>query len=538
MRKLFQQALVLVFPFLWKDKVIRLATICTLGIILFNTLAQTTAPWLFGYLLKHYLELRTLVVLLIVILLLLCWYAHDILGHLQAIIFFPVINRATRDIRMRVVMKLHQAPLQSWERYGVTEILSASTRVSQSIRGFMDISFVNILPALFKIGAFSVAMFHVHHSTWYFSPLVMLIYSYVYFGIRNFLKLRRRCWEATDQVNTAITDSLHNTKFYRFHLEEEEMRLSALFNAEEQSWLRNNLLLHKMPLIQVTWFSIIRGGLIIHLVLLLRAGELSWTDFVVIERYSSSIYKQVASTTNQLRRLLRSVIDLKKVLDLLALPTRSADASLSRSQSALAPTLPILQVCNVSFAYDQQSTAILKGCSLSIHQGDKVAITGPSGTGKSTLCHLLAGIYQPQQGKILLWGMPLDQLSLAAIGQHVHFVDQEANLISGTIADNLVTEKGQATPLAYLKDRLHHPAVQQLSNGEKQRVLLARCLSYHPEVLILDETLGALDEVSAQESLRLVLAQVPTVILVTHRQSLVTGFKHIYRLEAGQLKEV
>jgi ATP-binding cassette, subfamily B, bacterial MsbA len=538
MRKLFQKALVLVFPFLWKNKVVRLATICTLGILLLNTLAQTTAPWLFGYLLKHYLELETLVVLLIVILLLLCWYAHDTLGHLQAIIFFPVINRATRDIRMRVVMKLHQAPLQSWERYGVTEILSASTRVSQSIRSFMDISFVNILPALFKLGAFSVAMFHVHHSTWYFSPLVVLIYSYVYFGIRNFLKLRRRCWEATDQVNTAITDSLHNTKFYRFHLEKEATRLSALFDAEEQGWLRNNLLLHKMPLVQVTWFSIIRGGLIVHLLLLLRAGELSWTDFVVIERYSSSIYKQVAITTNQLRRLLSGVIDLKKVLDLLTLPTRSADASLSLSQSALATTLPILQVCNVSFAYEQHDTTILNGCSLSIHRGDKVAITGPSGAGKSTLCHLLAGIYKPQQGKILLWGMPLDQLSLAAIGQYVHFVDQEATLISGSIASNLIPEKVQTTPLAYLKDRLHLPAGKQLSSGEKQRILLARCLSYQPEVLILDETLGALDEASAQESLRLVLAQVPTVILVTHQQWLFQGFKHIYRLEAGKLKKV
>ncbi|HAN49522.1 MAG TPA: hypothetical protein DCQ08_00520 [Amoebophilaceae bacterium] len=538
MRKLFQQAFFLVFPFLWKEKVVRLATICTLGTILLNTLAQTTAPWLFGYLLKHYLELGTMIVLLVVTLLLLCWYAHGTLGHLQAIFFFPVINRAIRDIRMRVVMKLHQTPLQSWERYGVTEILSASTRVSQSIRGFMDISFVNILPALFKIGAFSVAMFHVHHSTWYFSPLVVLIYGYVYFGIHNFLKLRRRCWEATDQVNTAITDSLHNTKFYRFHLEEEATRLSAFFDAEEQGWLRDNLLLHKMPVVQTTWFAIIRGGLIIHLVLLLRAGELSWTDFVVIERYSSSIYKQVDNTTNQLRRLLSSVIDLKKVLDLLTLPTRSANASLLLSQPALAPMPPILEVCNVSFAYDQLGTAVLKECSLSIHLGDKVAITGPSGAGKSTLCHLLAGIYQPQQGEILLWGMSLDQLSLAAIGQHVHFVDQEANLISGTIADNLITEKVQTTPLAYLKDRLHHPAGKQLSSGEKQRVLLARYLNYQPEVLILDETLGALDEASAQESLQLVLAQVPTVILVTHRQSLVQGFKHIYRLEAGQLRKL
>lgn len=539
MYRLLQQAFSLVFPFLWKDRAVRLATIATLGIILLNTLAQTTTPWLFGYLLQHYLALDTMVVLLIVILLVLCWYAHDTLGHLQAIVFFPVINRAIRDIRMHVVMQLHQTPLSSWEGYGVTDILSASTRVAQSIRGFMDVSFVNILPALFKIGAFSVAMFHVHHSTWYFSPLVVLIYGYVYFGIRNLLTLRRRCWEAADQVNTAITDSLHNTKFHRFHLEEEATRLSALFEVEERGWLRNNLLLHQLPLVQITWFSIIRGGLIIHLVLLLRAGELSWTDFVVIERYSSSIYKQVANTTNQLRRLLSSVIDLQKVLDLLTLPTRSADASLSLSPAALSPTLPILQVCNVSFTYDQQRTAGLASCSLNIHHGDKVVITGPSGAGKSTLCHLLAGIYQPQQGQILLWGVPLDQLSLTAIGQYVHFIDQEANLIGGTTADDLMTAQLRTTPFAYFKDRLHHhPTGKQLSNGEKQRMLLARCLSYQPEVLILDETLGALDEASAQESLRLILAQVPTVILVTHRQSFLQGFEHIYHLEAGQLKAV
>ena len=92
--------------------------------------------------------------------------------------------------------------------------------------------------------------------------------------------------------------------------------------------------------------------------------------------------------------------------------------------------------------------------------------------------------------------------------------------------------------MAYLKDRLHHPTGKKLSGGEKQRIFLARCLSYQPKVLILDETLSALDEASAQELLQLVLATVPTVILVTHRQSLVQYFKRIYRLEAGQLKEV
>ena len=93
-------------------------------------------------------------------------------------------------------------------------------------------------------------------------------------------------------------------------------------------------------------------------------------------------------------------------------------------------------------------------------------------------------------------------------------------------------------PWAYLKSRLNHvtgDAGKKLSGGEKQRILLTRYLSYQPEILILDETLSALDEASAQSLLRQVLATVPTVILVTHRQSLLQDFKHIYHLEAGRL---
>ncbi len=541
MYKLFQQTFRLVLPFLWRDRATRIATIGTIGIMLLNTLVRTATPWLFGDLLKQYQSLDIATLSCTVTLLLLFWYASGALNHLRAIAFFPVINNAIRDIRMRVVMQLHQAPIPSWEQYGITEILSASTRISQSLRNFMNISFINILPALFNIGSFSIAMLHVCQSTWYFTPLVVLIYGYVYLGMRDFLKLRQRCWEATDQANTAMTDSLRNTKSYRFHLEEEKTRLSIYFDTEQRGWLHNNFLLQKIPLAQVSWFSVVRGGLIIHLILLLRAEALSWTDFVVIERYIALLYKQFSTITNQLQRLLSSTVDLQKVIDLLTLPTYASALSPPPPQTARASKIPVLQVCNVSFVYPQQAQKILQNCSLSIHQGDKIAITGPSGAGKSTLCHLLAGIYQPQQGEILLWGTPLQQFSLATIGQYVHFVGQEANLINGTITDNLMKDKVQMMPLAYLKDRLHHPvgdAGKQLSGGEKQRVLLARCLSCQPEVLILDETLSALDKASAQTLLQLVLATVPTVILVTHRQSLIQSFKRVYRLEAGQLTSI
>lgn len=538
MRTLFQRVFLLVFPFLWKDRASRVATSATLGIILISTLVHTAVPRLLGYLLKHYHEWPLRVVLLTIAILVLCWCARITLDHLRAIAFFRVINQAIRDISLRMVMQLHQVPLQAWEHYGVTEVLSANTRISGSLRRFMDISFITIFSGLFKLSAFSVALLQGYPFTWYFPLLVLFIYSYVYVGIRRFLQSRRHLWEATDQVRMAIVNSLHNTKFSQFHLKAEAKRLGVLFDTEAQGWLRNNFHQHQIPLIQAVLFFIVMGGLIVHLVLLLRAGKLAIADFVVIKSYAFSIYSQVRNITSRLQGLLSSVIDLQKVLNLLALPTRSADASLSSFRATHASTSPLLQVRKVSFAYGQ-GPAVLHGLELTIHQGDKIAITGPSGVGKSTLCHLLAGIYQPQQGEVLLWGTSLQQLSLATIGQYVHFVDQAADLINGTIADNLMTATAQTMPLAYLKDRLHHPVgdvERKLSSGEKQRILLARCLSYQPAVLILDETLSALDEASAQALLQLVLAAVPTVIFVTHRQSLIQSFKHIYRLEAGQLK--
>lgn len=526
----------LVLPFLWKDKTARVATILTVGLTGMHTLAHTIAPWLLGNLIKQYAQLDIITLLLTGTLLLCCWYAGEVLHHFRAIAFFPVINHAIRDIRMRVIMHLHQSPIQSWKSYGITEILSANTRVSQSLRNFMHISFIKVFPSLINIGAFSMAMWHVHHSTWYFTPLVLLTYSYVYLGMRDSLKLRRYGWEATDRANTAMSDSLHNTQFFRFHLQEAKKRLSTYVDAEQQGWWHHNLLLHKIPIFQITCCAIVRGGLIIHLLRLLQANMIAWADFIVIERYTALTCKQVVGITRQLQNWLSSVVDFQKVLDLLALHTDTVAPEVL-TQPTYIPTTPMLQMRHVSFAHTPHHKNILQDCSISIHKGDKIAITGPSGVGKSTLCHLLVGMYQPQQGEILLRGVPLKQLSLAVIGQNIQLINQEAGLFRGTIAENLMIDTTQALSWDdYFKDRLSHAADRTLSSGEQQRIFLARCLRFQPKLLILDETLSALDEQSSQTLLKNILKIVPTVILVTHRLSLVQDFCHIYHMESGKLK--
>ena len=179
----------------------------------------------------------------------------------------------------------------------------------------------------------------------------------------------------------------------------------------------------------------------------------------------------------------------------------------------------------------------MQGLSLNVHRGDKIAIVGRSGVGKSTLCHLLAGIYPPHQGEILLKGTHLQQLSPATIGKYVHFIDQEATLTKHTGNIQWHRNEEHKSPLDKLNQRLYaHTTGKKLSGGEKQRILLARSLSYEPELLIMDETLNALDPSNAKELLEYVLATVPTVILVTHQQSLAEHFEYIYRLKDGQLQ--
>lgn len=541
MYRQLKQTFSLVWPFLWKSGATRRATCYSIIIILLNTLAHTATFWLFGYLLKHYKTLRIETTIATIAVWILCWCASTALTHVREITFFRVINQAIRDIRLRVITQLHQTPLQAWAHYGVTEIIGANARVSQSIRSFMGIIFIRLLPALVKTVTFSIAMLHVNRSTWYFLPSVLLTYGYVYVGIRSFLRSRSRLWEASDKARIAMNDSLHNTKFSRFHLEEETIRLTNFLDTEAQRWWHNNLQLHKIHLVQGALFTIIAGGLLMQLVLLLRSERLIVSDFVVIKGYVFSIYSQLWGITSRIRSLLGSLVDLEKALDLLSLSHRPTNVLPVVPSVNVGATGPVLQVRNVTFTHAHQPTAALEEVSMDIQRGDQVAIVGSSGVGKSTLCHLLAGIYPPQKGEILLYGTPMRHLSLAAIGQYVHFVDQEATLINGTMTDNLGADRSitQAVPLAHLKDRMHYnlgDRGKQLSGGERQRVLLTRCLSYRPEILILDEALNALDEASAQELLQLVLKTVPTVILVTHRSSLIQRFRRLYHLKARQLK--
>jgi ATP-binding cassette, subfamily B, putative efflux pump len=216
-----------------------------------------------------------------------------------------------------------------------------------------------------------------------------------------------------------------------------------------------------------------------------------------------------------------------------------------------------IQFEHVQFGYDADHR-ILLDVTLEIESGQTVAFVGPSGAGKSTLANLVPRFYDPTAGRILLDGHDLRDLDLQSLRRHIGIVNQETILFSGTVQENLLLAKPNATndeimaaleAANALEFALHLPeglATEigergaALSGGQKQRLAIARAFLKDPRILILDEATSALDS-RAERRIQTALARLlknRTSIVIAHRLSTVLRADQIVVLEGGRVADV
>jgi ATP-binding cassette, subfamily B, bacterial len=281
----------------------------------------------------------------------------------------------------------------------------------------------------------------------------------------------------------------------------------------------------------------------------------------------------LVGTASQLQTALASFDRCLDVLDEpleFAAATQAASSTTPKPQPIMGP----IEIRNLSFHYPQQPTKqasealvdtepsqpswVLRDINLSIPQGATVALVGPSGGGKTTLCNLIARFYDPQQGDIRLSGLPLTQLDINAYRRMLSIVEQEVFLFDGTLAENIAYAKRDVSidqirtaarrayadhfimqmPQGY--DTLIGERGVRLSGGQRQRIAIARALLADPRILILDEATSNLDsesEQAIQQSLEEMMKG-RTCFVIAHRLSTIRHADMIVVIENGRIIEV
>jgi ATP-binding cassette subfamily B protein len=214
---------------------------------------------------------------------------------------------------------------------------------------------------------------------------------------------------------------------------------------------------------------------------------------------------------------------------------------------------------NVRFSYavddDEEPKEIIKGIDLKIARGSRVALVGPSGSGKSTVFSLIERFYEPTSGEILLDGQPVTEFSRDSLRQQLGYVEQDAPVLAGSLKDNLLLGRADATDeelekvlsQVNLSDVLNRDSKGlgaevgedgiMLSGGERQRLAIARALLASPEILLLDESTSALDGPNEQRMREAIdaVAHDRTLMVIAHRLSTVVDSDQIIVLEHGEI---
>ena len=219
----------------------------------------------------------------------------------------------------------------------------------------------------------------------------------------------------------------------------------------------------------------------------------------------------------------------------------------------------LIEVQNLSKSYRRDSLEIpvLRNISLNVVAGEFIAFMGPSGSGKTTLLNLIAGIDRPSEGRILIAGVDVTELTETELAEwrsrNVGFIFQFYNLIPVLTAVENVELPLILTPLSKKQRRAHaetalevvglakrmHHYPRQLSGGQEQRVAIARAIATDPAILVADEPTGDLDKVSAEEVLnlmdRLNRELNKTILMVTHDPRAAERARSVRHLEKGEL---
>ena len=472
----------------------------------------------------------------------------------QTRIFADVHNKSYYTIFHQVFEKLLHLEKSYFEDKNNTEILSFLQMDVAQVSSITDRYIVMSASFVFRIISGLVGLFVI---SWKLALVVLATVPVKYFLVRNLAKRQEHAMDETIEASRDFSrwfgDILNGV---------DEIKLWNLFKAKEKVFSesqRKLLNLEKKSTMingwNSFWETILEWAVTIALYLLggwlICKGSLTIGAVFAFASYSGYVTGPVATLLNIRMYFARIMPSARRLFTFLDMEMEMDEGSKTVSNY---PSR--LEFRDVVFRYDE-SRPILRGANLIVEPGEKVAIIGQNGSGKSTILNLLLRFYQPDSGMILADGVNINSLLLENYRGLFSVVSQEPYLFLGDILENIdlagkaeeeqlraaLQDSGVTNYLSRMPEREKTQIGQngaKLSGGEKQKLAVARALLKNAPVVILDEATSGFDVESDAYLHDIIVNQMQgkSVIMITHHYNNLKGMDKIYRLEDGVLMEV
>lgn len=462
------------------------------------------------------------------------------------------------DIRTTYFAHLLAQPLSFYQEHRTGDLMARATNDLTQVRIFFTYGLRGIAETTL-IFIFSVTM--MCRIDWRLSLLVLIPLPLMSFFIVRMAAIVHTRFRAIQDyfgdISNFIQENLSGIRVIKAYVQGPAQ--SRVFEGLNQEYLkRNAALIHTHAIYRPLSFLIASIGLGMNLWLggkAVVAGTLTIGEFVTLNAYLTLLIRPVSYVGWVIDRSQRALVAMRRINDVLSIEPRISDRTLASSATLPERIAGRLQFEGVGFAYD--ALPALQGVDLNVPAGTTLGVIGRVGSGKTTMARLIPRLIEPTQGRILLDGVPLDEWPLARLRQAIGYVAQTPFLFSDEVGANVgygaegatdeqiqqAAEEAQVrADVEDFKDGFATVIGERgvtLSGGQKQRTTLARALLLRPEILILDDSLSAVDTQTEQAilgHLRRIMAQ-RTTILIAHRISTLREADHIIVLDEGHIAE-